>query len=161
MANDRESDIMVRYVYTDGSCKGNGKSDPAAGIGVFFGEGDPRNVSKKITGKQTNNVAELTAIVEAFHIIRSELVRGVEYVVVTDSEYVIKCMTSYGTRCASEGWRKDIPNKELVRQAYHLYEPFANASFLHVMAHTKGVDVHSKGNAEADRLANWGASNHR
>lgn len=29
-------------VYSDGACKGNGKKDPVAGVGVWWGPGDPR-----------------------------------------------------------------------------------------------------------------------
>lgn len=29
-------------VYTDGSCRGNGRDDARAGIGVYWGEGDSR-----------------------------------------------------------------------------------------------------------------------
>ena len=35
-------DTMI--VYTDGSCKGNGKKGSLAGIGVWWGEDDPRHV---------------------------------------------------------------------------------------------------------------------
>ena len=149
---------MVSYLYTDGSCRGNGKNNPCAGIGVYFGEGDSRNVSKRIEGKQTNNVAELSAIIEAFTIIENDLLCGKEYVVVTDSEYVIKCVNSYGRRCAQNGWLKNIPNKQLVRRAYHMYEPFSNVSFMHVTAHTNEDTAHARGNAAADRLANRGAT---
>lgn len=34
------------YVYTDGSCRNNGNSNAIAGIGIYFGLDDPRNVSK-------------------------------------------------------------------------------------------------------------------
>ena len=44
-----------KYVYTDGACIHNGKKYAKAGIGIFFGPGDRRNVSERITGKQTNN----------------------------------------------------------------------------------------------------------
>ncbi len=145
------------YVYTDGSCRGNGKATPLAGIGVFFGEGDSRNVSRKLRGKQTNNAAELAAVIDAFELIQESLSKGDQYVIVTDSEYVIKCITSYGKRCALAGWTKEIPNKALVRKAYHSYAAYSNVSFMHVMAHTKSDSPHARGNAEADRLANEGA----
>lgn len=32
------------HVYTDGSSRGNGKKGALAGVGVFFGDGDPRYV---------------------------------------------------------------------------------------------------------------------
>ncbi|KAJ3009913.1 UNVERIFIED_CONTAM: Ribonuclease H1, partial [Siphonaria sp. JEL0065] len=47
-------------IYTDGACGGNGKRNARGGIGVFFGEGDTRNISEPLPGPvQTNNRAEL------------------------------------------------------------------------------------------------------
>ena len=39
-AGPDESEYDV--VYTDGACKGNGKSGSVAGVGVWWGHGDPR-----------------------------------------------------------------------------------------------------------------------
>ena len=47
-------------VFTDGACINNGKPNAKAGIGVFLSENDTRNVSRRVIGKQTNNVAELS-----------------------------------------------------------------------------------------------------
>ena len=41
-------------VFTDGACSNNGKPNAKAGLGVYFSEKDPRNVSKRVIGKQTN-----------------------------------------------------------------------------------------------------------
>jgi len=142
------------YVYTDGSCTNNGKENAKAGIGVFFGEGDQRNISRKIDGKQTNNAAELSAIIETFHIIKHDTVNGKLVTIVSDSEYAIKCVTSYGEKCYNKGWKLDIPNKELVQIAYELFKDNPNVRFLHVRAHTNNNDEHSIGNYHADRLAN-------
>ena len=53
-------------VYTDGACKHNGSDKAKAGIGVYFNKHNHiciPNVSERLTTvKQTNNVAELTAI---------------------------------------------------------------------------------------------------
>ena len=141
------------YVYTDGACSKNGMRGASAGIGVYFGEGDVRNISKRLPGKQTNNVAELTAIISAFPVIESDIRRGKRIAIVTDSEYSIKCASSYGERCAKKGWVDDIPNKELVRQIYTLYSREPNLRFIHVKAHTGLSDIHSVGNHHADRLA--------
>lgn len=64
-------------VYTDGSCRGNGKVGSVAGVGVWWGDDDPRhvsvavpsvrppnvgprrNISERCPGHQTNNRAEL------------------------------------------------------------------------------------------------------
>jgi ribonuclease HI len=142
------------YVYTDGACSNNGKENAEAGIGIFFGEHDPCNVSKKIDGKQSNNTAELTAIIETYFIIKDDIANGKKIAIVTDSEYAMKCVSSYGKKCCNEGWNKDIPNKELVKLAYETYNDKPNIKFIHVKAHTENTDVHSIGNDNADRLAN-------
>ena len=142
------------YVYTDGACSKNGSIDAKAGIGIYFGPNDERNVSKRIDGKQTNNTAELTAIIQAFFIIKNDILEGKNITIISDSEYAIRCVTSYGEKCDKKGWNLDMPNKELVREAYELYKNVKNISFIHIRAHTNSTDIHSQGNAGADLLAN-------
>ena len=141
------------YVYTDGACSNNGKENAKAGIGVYFQHNDSRNVSKRITGKQTNNRAELLAIIVSYFIIENDIEKGLSIVIVTDSEYAIRCFTSYGEKCEKQGWKKDIPNKELVQQGYELFKDTHGVSLMHIRAHTGATDVHSIGNAKADQLA--------
>ena len=139
-----------RYIYTDGACSNNGKPNAKAGYGIYFGPGDQRNVSRIVEGKPTNNVAELTAIREAIAFLDD----NVPTVVVTDSEYAYRCVTTYGDYQAAQQWKNEIPNKELVRQVYEWYAPRRSTiRFLHVMAHTGDTDMHSVGNEAADRLA--------
>lgn len=142
------------YVYTDGSCYNNGNDNAKAGIGIYFGENDSRNVSKPIEGKKTNNTAELNAIIETFRIIQSDIDEGKIVVIGTDSDYAIKCATTYGKSCSDENWSKEIPNKELVQSLFELYNKYENVSLLHIKAHTNNQDIHSIGNSHADRLAN-------
>lgn len=146
--------IPEYYVYTDGACSNNGKNNASAGIGIYFGIDDKRNVSKKIEGKQTNNTAELTAIIETYSIIENDIVNGKKIAIVSDSEYAIRCVSSYGEKCCKKGWNVDIPNKELVKTAYELYKEHSNVKFMHIRAHTNNKDVHSFGNDNADKLAN-------
>lgn len=68
-------------VYTVGSCIHNGKHNAKAGIGIFFDVKDPRNISKKIQGKPTNNVAEITAVIETFAIIKNDVKNGKHIVI--------------------------------------------------------------------------------
>lgn len=145
-----ETDVTV-YVYTDGACSNNGKRNALAGIGIFFGVGDSRNVSRRIEGKQTNNTAELTAILEAYPLIKADILQGKRMTIVSDSEYAIRCVTSYGDKCEKQGW-PEIPNLELVKAAYVLYKE-SPVQFIHIKAHTHCTDVHSRGNAYADKLA--------
>jgi ribonuclease HI len=145
--------VIDYYVYTDGGCSKNGQDTAVAGIGIFFGVGDTRNVSKTITGKQTNNTAELSAIIETYSIIETDVLRGKKIAIVSDSEYAIKCVSSYGEKCSKKNWNVDIPNKELVRTVYNMYKDRQNVTFIHIKAHTNQTDVHSVGNNHADRLA--------
>jgi len=138
----------TKFVYTDGGCSNNGKRNAVAGIGIFFGIGDSRNVSRRIEGKQTNNTAELTAILEAYPLIEMDLDK---HIIVSDSEYAIRCATSYGETCAKKGWL-DIPNLDLVKRVYELYQG-KPVRFMHVKAHTSRMDPHSIGNRHADALA--------
>ena len=141
------------YVYTDGACSNNGKANAIAGIGIFFGINDNRNISKKIKGKQTNNRAELTAIIDTYSIIQNDIENGKKITIVTDSEYSIKCVSSYGEKCYKQNWI-DIPNGELVKTAYEMYKDKPNVYFMHIKAHTNNTDIHSIGNDYADKLAN-------
>ncbi len=61
-------------VYADGSCFGNGKEGARAGIGVYFGDGDPRNVSEPLPGdKQTNQRAELMVNIPSEYFFKMKL----------------------------------------------------------------------------------------
>lgn len=142
------------YVYTDGACSKNGYAGACAGIGVYFGQNDPRNVSKKVIGKQTNNTAELSAIIFAYKEIENDLLHGKKVIIVTDSEYALKCVKSYGEKCEKKNWELEMPNKELVKHAYELFKNNPNVGFMHIRSHTGKTDVHSVGNENADRLAN-------
>jgi len=142
------------YVYTDGSCMNNGKENAIAGFGIYFGPDDPRNVSQRVEGKQSNQIAELTAIVHTYGIVKQDLDLGKRIVIMTDSQYSILCCGSYGEKCWKKGWIGDIPNKELVKTAFLLCKDQPNLRLVHIKAHTGKDDIHSVGNEEADRLAN-------
>ena len=141
------------FVYTDGACINNGKPNAKAGMGIYFGEGDTRNVSKCVTGKQSNNTAELGAFIELYSIIKQEIEHGEDITVFSDSIYAIRCVGEYGKKCEKTSWTKDIPNKELVKEAYELYKNTPNVIFKYIAAHTGKKDEHSIGNDKADNLA--------
>jgi len=154
-AADEESSFKPDYyVYTDGSCANNGKENAMAGIGIYFGKNDPRNVSERLTGKQSNNIAELAAIFHLYEIIEKDITSGKKIAIVSDSTYAIGCVTTYGEKCQKGGWLKEIPNKDLVKRTYDLYKDKSTIKFIHVPAHTEKSDIHSIGNDGADKLAN-------
>jgi ribonuclease HI len=149
---------MEINVYTDGACENNGKINAKAGFGVYFSENDPRNYSEKIQGKQTNNIAELSAIIKASEILHKEIEAGNIINLYTDSQYAMRCCTTYGEKLDKKGWisKKPIPNLELVKKAYSIFKNSPNVRFHYIKAHTGATDEHSLGNEGADRMANLG-----
>lgn len=146
-------------VYTDGACSNNGKQNALSGYGIYFSDGDIRNESEKIKGdKHTNNIAELTAFIRALEILQEEIIRNEQINIYTDSEYVIKCASSYGEKLYRNDWKtsnnKNPPNVELVKKAHELFKDLFNVKLIHVNAHTNKQDIHSIGNENADKLAN-------
>jgi len=144
-------------IYTDGACSNNGKATAKAGFGVWFGENDERNISRTYNGRQTNNVAELLAIVTALSIVRNDIEEGRIINLYTDSVYSKRCCTTYGEKMCKKGWKQkgqDIPNREIVESAYGFCRKYPNIKFHHIAAHTGLQDEHSIGNDNADRLAN-------
>jgi ribonuclease HI len=146
-------------IYTDGACSNNGKPNAKAGFGVWFGDDDARNISQPVpeNGRQTNNVAELLAIVTALTVVRDDIEERRIVHIYTDSEYSLRCCTSYGEKMYKKGWKnkgKDIPNRKIVEVAYDFCSKYPNIKFHHIAAHTGLQDEHSVGNDHADRLAN-------
>ncbi|KAF8340351.1 ribonuclease H-like domain-containing protein [Cantharellus anzutake] len=140
-------------VYTDGACKGNGQEGSTAGIGVWWGAGDPRNLSERCPGAQTNNRAELIALIRALETTPLEQ----KLLVRTDSEYSIKCVTDW-----LPGWRKKgfrnakgnkIANLDIILYLEALVERKLPGTirFEWVEGHSGNV-----GNDAADRLATEG-----
>jgi ribonuclease HI len=127
------------FIYTDGSCKKEG----LAGYGCCFNGNyeDPRNISKRIEGKSTNNVAELLGVITAleYAILHPEC----KITIVTDSTYVINSI--YNDECKI--------NKELVAQLQDMRSRTPNVKFMHINSHTGATDKHSIGNNYADLLA--------
>jgi len=149
------------YVYTDGACINNGSKNARAGIGIYFSKDNPMNISKELKGDNlTNNIAELTAVIEAIKLIQDKKIK--DKIIVTDSEYVIKCATTYGKKLEDREWKqkkdKPIPNLELVKELYELTSEF-NIKYKHIQAHTDNKDRHSIGNYYADSFANKSINN--
>ncbi|KAH8875461.1 Ribonuclease H1 [Schistosoma japonicum] len=140
-------------VYTDGSCKG-ALDDRHAGYGVYWGPSHP-NVSERLEGEQTNNRAEIEAVICA---IKQAHASGITHLgIVTDSKFTQNCATEWGKRWARNSWKlangEDAKLKEPVKRLLELIaESGIEITWHHVRGH-KGVH----GNEEADCLANIGA----
>ena len=146
----------VRYltvVYTDGACLRNGKKGARAGVGVYFGEGDERNVSERLEGDlQTNQRAELTAALRALQLVPRE--EGME--LYSDSKYTVNAMTVWRRSWRASGWAKPLANYDLFRALDAVLE---EREACEVSTLCKYVRAHAgcDGNEAADRLAKAGA----
>lgn len=141
------------YIFTDGSCTNNGKENAVGGIGVYFDLNDNRNISEKIEGKITNNIAELKAIEKVYKLLTKDELENKQICIISDSKYAIHCLGDYGDSQEKISWTKSIPNKDLVKKVWTLYKDKTNIKFYYTKAHTDNNDFLSNGNREADRLA--------
>lgn len=142
-------------VWTDGSCPGNGTEKACAGLGVFFGTNDPRNLSERLPGRQTNQRAELMAAIRAVEQLNAQkplLGADDEVKIYSDSQYVVSGITSWIIKWRAVGWRAKVLNKDIWQRLDKLVlaVPYKLA-WQHVSAHS-GIP----GNEAADRLAKAG-----
>ncbi|ORY64110.1 ribonuclease H-like domain-containing protein [Pseudomassariella vexata] len=147
----------VLHICTDGSSLSNGKVGAVAGVGVYFGPDDPRNVSERLEGEpQTNQRAELTAILRALQKVPvSQDVR-----IVTDSKYSISCVMEWYVNWEIRGWKttdgSEVKNKDLIAAIRKKIKQREKAKTRTLFKWVKG---HAKdlGNIAADELAVRGA----
>jgi ribonuclease HI len=160
------------HIFTDGSTFNNQNKtgNRKGGVGVFFGENDPRNISfgMKETPNQkvTNNVCELMACIRGIEkIMSSEKIIGKQVVIYTDSMYIVNTIANWASGWEKNGWKKEggkISNLDLIKKLYY-YSINFGLIFRHVDAHTdEPEDKESKewklwyGNMMADKLATDG-----
>lgn len=176
---DNNNDIL--YIYTDGACRANGRRSAVAGVGVFFGDDDPRyasptsfspthltrpppqnrNLSEPLPGpRQTNQRAELTAIKRALDL--TPLNRSVH--IFSDSKYAINCVTTWFRAWRQNNWhtssKRAVENRDIIEEILARIEEREVLGVGTQFEWLKGHDG-AWGNEEADRLAVEGARDGR
>ena len=139
-------------VWTDGACPYNQSQKRAyAGIGVYFGPDDPRNLSEPLTGtKQTNQRAELMAIIRAM-----EQCPNANMYIYSDSTYSIKGATEWMKNWKRNGWKKQNGDEILNMDLWEKMDAQMQSRkilFRWVKGHSE-----DEGNIQADKLAVAGA----
>ncbi|KUI67792.1 Ribonuclease H [Cytospora mali] len=151
-----ELDEDLLEIYTDGSTLANGQNGAVAGVGVFFGDGDPRNISERLSGSpQTNQRAELTAILRALETV--PVTQGV--MIWSDSMYAINCVTEWFVKWEKNGWKThkgQVQNRDLVEAVLVKIREREAEGTTTLIKWIKGHES-SKGNISADKLAVGGA----
>ncbi|XP_067878318.1 ribonuclease H1 [Heterodontus francisci] len=141
-------------VYTDGCCSGNGRKRAQAGIGVYWGPGHSLNLSERLSGRQTNQRAEIVAACRAIE--QAKELNIEKLVIFTDSMFTINGITKWIKSWKTNGWQLrsggSVINKEDFERLDKLTSGI-NIEWMHVPGHAGFT-----GNEIADRLAKDGAS---
>ena len=136
-----EKSLKVYEVFTDGSSLNNGSKFKLqfGGIGVFFNRNEFSPICEPLTGKVTNNIAELKACIRAIEFLISQKDFNNNHIhIYTDSEYTINCILKWGRKWEQNGWinskKQEISNKDLIVKLYN-YNKKYKLKFIHVKAH--------------------------
>ncbi|KAI0479047.1 ribonuclease H-like protein [Xylariaceae sp. FL0804] len=154
--NDDDPDVLE--VYTDGASRGNGRAGAVAGYGVFFGEGDERNVSERLRdGEPTNNRAELTAILRTLEIVPIDQ----KLRICCDSQYSLSCITDWYKKWMANNWKKSsdgqkVQNQDLIKAIREIIDEREGAGMETLFQKVAG-HAEIPGNVAADKLAVAGA----
>ena len=102
-------DNNIVHIFTDGACKGN---PGPGGWGAIMKYGDHVKELNGYSLKTTNNIMEITAVIEAL----KSLTRPCAIILTTDSNYVKDGITQWIHNWKKKGWKtankKPVKNKE-------------------------------------------------
>ena len=132
----------VIQIWTDGACSGN---PGPSGSGVVYRDGTILRERAIPLGHGTNNIAELTAILEGLKMVADPATSPTD--VMTDSAYCLGLLT--------KGW-KPKKNQDLVAELRQVASAFTDLHIVKVKAHNGVPD-----NERADELARTGALGQR
>ena len=136
-------------IYTDGACRGNGRETSLGAFGIVLIFGGNRKEIKQAFLNTTNNIMELTAVVEALSMLKEPCNVKVH----SDSAYVINAINQkWIINWVRNGWRtankEPVKNKELWQELIKLID-FHKIDFIKVKGHSD-----NELNNRCDELAN-------
>ena len=149
-------------VFTDGSCTSNGKKNSKAGYAAWFPDHPEWSSSHRVpeNEEQTNNRAELYGINLAVKTLEDKGEVDCDLVIYSDSDYSINCLSTWLPGWMNRGWKTaagtDVQHQDLIKDTTSRLSKFKSHRFVHVKAHTGGVDELSKNNAIVDKMAREG-----
>lgn len=136
-------------IYTDGACLNNGRENSRAGIGVHWPGNESNNLSRPLSGRATNQRAEIQAATQGINQARQLGYTDVR--IKTDSNYVAQAANSWIPNWERNGY-KTCNNTEVVNKQ----------DFQELKQSMSGINVSIEhvprdNNREADSLAREGA----
>ena len=123
----KEKKEHIMHIFTDGACPNNGKRNANAAWGALLVSDDGYIVLDRFSGaiplseSQTNQRAELTALLRGLEVAEKQLVRDTtlkKIQIWSDSQYSINCASVWGPTWKSRGWKKqggEIQHLDLIR----------------------------------------------
>ena len=156
---------VTAFLYTDGACSDNGRPGAVAAWAwvtmhaELFDAARRGRVSScgEVPLRQTNQRAELLAISHCLaYLVSCGAKKGPKYVICSDSNYSLKCLTEWHKLWETNGWtttkKEPVENAELVKEAL---ETLRSLQAKGLSIELRWVKGHSSdlGNQEADRLA--------
>jgi ribonuclease HI len=112
------------FVYSDGSCIKFKNGIFKAGYGIYIPEKNIKISEPLLNQKQTNNRAELSAIIETFSYLNKEDLKK-EIIMITDSQYSIYIFDKTGENYEKAHFMKEgkeVLNKDLIIKALNINE---------------------------------------
>jgi ribonuclease HI len=123
----KEKKEHIMHIFTDGACPNNGKRNANAAWGALLVSDDGYIVLDRFSGaipvseSQTNQRAELTALLRGLEVAEKQLARDPtlkKIQVWSDSQYSINCASVWGPTWKSRDWKKqggEIQHLDLIR----------------------------------------------
>jgi ribonuclease HI len=136
-------------IYADGGCRGNGREDTIGGYGCILIYKENYKEIKKGFYKTTNNIMELTAVIDALSILKEPCTVKLY----SDSAYVVNAfIKGWIDKWQKNGWKtsgkEPVKNEELWRKLINLTN-YHEVEFVKVKGHAD-----NKYNNRCDELAN-------
>jgi ribonuclease HI len=117
----------------------------------------PRVIEFQTRKIRPTSRAELSAIRLAVDILERRGCLDEDIVVYSDSDYSIKCVSTWVTGWISRGWKtsdgKNVSHRDLIEDIAKRMSKFKTHRFVHVKAHTGNSDDLSIQNDRVDRMA--------
>ncbi len=137
---------MIINIYTDGACSGNQNETNVGGWGTILEAGENKKELFGGAANTTNNIMELTAVLEGLKSLKSQ---NHQVNVYSDSAYIVNCFNQkWYVKWQMNGWRTSqktpVENKEIWEQLIHLVHSIDTVNFYKVKGHldlSKASDV--------------------
>jgi uracil-DNA glycosylase len=133
------------YIFTDGGCKSNGRRDAVASYGCYITDGKRVVINHGVVPATdlglaytaSNQRGELTAILVGLYL-AAERYSATSVKIVSDSEYSIKCISTWGPKWLRLGQLDDKKNLDLILPAIgklRALQKNAKVEFIHIRSH--------------------------